>query len=69
MGLSVAGVGTAPYNMSYGMYGSVSGAAGTGAAQRMLPVGATKAVDGTGKVEESRAAKRAGRAECQTYSR
>ena len=66
MGLSVAGVGNTPYNMSYGMYGSVSGAAGSGTAQRMLPVGAVGAADGTGKVEESRAAKRAGRAECQT---
>lgn len=64
MGLSVMGVGSMPYSMGYGMYGSVSGAAGS--AQRMLPVGAAGAVDGTGKVEESRASKRAGRAECQT---
>lgn len=64
MGLSVAGVTNTPYNMGYGMYGSVSGAAGT--AQRMLPVGAVGSANGTGKVEESRAAKRTGRAECQT---
>ncbi len=64
MGLSVAGVTNTPYNMGYGMYGSVSGAAGT--AQRMLPVGAAGSANGTGKVEESRAAKRTGRAECQT---
>ncbi|MDE6674823.1 MAG: hypothetical protein K2K19_08445 [Acetatifactor sp.] len=66
MGLSVMGVGSTPYNMGYGMYGSVSGAAGTDAAKRMLPVGATGAVDGTAEVDDSRAAKRVGKAECQT---
>lgn len=66
MGLSVMGVGSMPYSMGYGMYGSVSGAADTGAAQRMLPVSATGTVDGAGKVQDSRAAKQVGRAECQT---
>ncbi|MDE7223225.1 MAG: hypothetical protein K2O34_05535 [Acetatifactor sp.] len=66
MGLSVMGVGSTPYSMGYGMYGSVSGVAGTDAAKRMLPVGAAGAVDGTRGVEDSRAAKRVGKAECQT---
>lgn len=66
MGLSVMGVGSTPYSVGYGMYGSVSGVAGADAAKRMLPVGAAGAVDGAGKVEESREAKRVGRAECQT---
>lgn len=64
MGLSVMGVGSMPYGMSYGMNASVSGAAGSaGRVQRMLPVGATERDRG---VEDSRAAKRAGKVECQT---
>ena len=59
-----------PYSMGYGMNGSVSGAAGSVAgadgAKRMLPMGAVGAVDGTKGVEDSRAAKRVGKAECQT---
>lgn len=66
MGLSVMGVGSTPYNMGYGMYGSVSGTTGTDAAKRMLPVGAAGAVDSTAEVDDSRAAKRVGKAECQT---
>ena len=70
MGLSVMGVGSMPYSMVYGMYGSVSGVAGsvagTDGAKRMLPVGAAGNVDGTRGVEDSRAAKRVGKAECQT---
>lgn len=70
MGLSVMGVGSMPYSMGYGMYGSVSGVAGsvagTDGAKRMLPVGAVGNVDGTRGVEDSRAAKRVGKAECQT---
>lgn len=70
MGLSVMGVGSMPYSMGYGMYGSVSGAAGsvagTDGAKRMLPVGAVGTVDGARGVEDSRAAKRVGKAECQT---
>ncbi len=70
MGLSVMGVGAMPYSMGYGMNGSVSGAAGSVAGadgvKRMLPVGAVGTVDGTKGVEDSRAAKRVGKAECQT---
>lgn len=69
MGLSVMGIGSMPYNASYGLYGSVSGAASMGAAKRMLPVGAADAVGAVGGakgVEDSRAAKRVGKAECQT---
>lgn len=70
MGLSVMGVSATPYSMSYGMNGSVSGAAGSAASaegvKRMLPVGAAGTVDGAKGVEDSRAAKRVGRAECQT---
>lgn len=70
MGLSVMGVGSMPCSMGYGMYGSVSGVAGsvagTDGAKRMLPVGAAGNVDGTRGVEDSRAAKRVGKAECQT---
>ena len=70
MGLSVMGVGSMPYSMGYGMYGSVSGVAGsvagTDGAKRMLPVGAVGTVDGAKGVEDSRAAKRVGKAECQT---
>ncbi|MDE6516546.1 MAG: hypothetical protein K2L18_01675 [Acetatifactor sp.] len=67
MGLSVMRVGAIPYSMGYGMNGSVSGALGsmTGV-KRMLPVGAAGTVDGTRGVEGSRAAKRVGKAECQT---
>ncbi len=70
MGLSVMGVSATPYSMSYGMNGSVSGAAGSAASaegvKRMLPVGAAGTVGGAKGVEDSRAAKRVGRAECQT---
>ncbi len=70
MGLSVMGVSATPYSMSYSMNGSVSGAAGSAASaegvKRMLPVGAAGTVDGAKGVEDSRAAKRVGRAECQT---
>lgn len=74
MGLSVMGVGSMPYSMSYGMNGSVSGATGSAAGavgsaagvKRMLPVGAAGTVDGAKGVENSRAAKKVGKAECQT---
>lgn len=70
MGLSVMGIGNTPYSMGYGMNASVSGAAGSaagaGGVKRMLPVSAAGAVNGTEGVQDSRAAKRVGRAECQT---
>ncbi len=66
MGLSVMGIGNMPYSMGYGMNASVSGAAGADGVKRMLPVSAAGAVNGTEGVQDSRAAKRVGKAECQT---
>ncbi len=67
MGLSVMGVGSMPYGTGYGMYASVSGATGSAeGVKRMLPVGAVSSAEGVRGVEDSRAAKRVGRAECQT---
>lgn len=60
-------IGAMPYSMGFQMSGTVSGAAGgvenVNAVRGTFPTGAVGTAEG---VEDSRAAKRAGRAECQT---
>lgn len=61
------GIGSIPYSMGYGSVSRVAGSAmSTAAVKGVSPTGSVDAVGNTQNVEESKAAKRAGKAECQT---